>query len=99
LLAGLGWQALTPMRIEEVGEAAGPARPAASGTMRLWPVSRAVNNARNHAPELLDAIDDTAAPPPSDARPFATAPRPVPLASISRSAAGYPAGLAYTKSR
>ena len=46
-------------------------RPAASGTVRLWPVSRAVNNVRNNGAELLDRIDDPAAPPPSDCPPGA----------------------------
>ena len=42
-------------------------RPAAEDVLRLWPVSRAVNNARNNNRDLLDRIDDPAAPPPSDA--------------------------------
>ena len=42
-------------------------RPAADDVLRLWPVSRAVNSVRNNSPDLLDAIDDLAAPPPSDA--------------------------------
>ena len=42
-------------------------RPAADDVLRLWRVSRAVNAVRNHGPELLDPIDDPAAPPPSDA--------------------------------
>jgi len=42
-------------------------RPAAAGVVRLWPVSRAVNSARNNGAALLDAMDDPAAPPPSDA--------------------------------
>jgi len=42
-------------------------RPAAAGTVRLWPVSRAVNNVRNNGPELLDRMDDPTAPPPSGA--------------------------------
>jgi putative SOS response-associated peptidase YedK len=46
-------------------------RPAAPGTVRLWPVSRAVNNVRNNGAELLDRIDDPAAPPPSDCPPGA----------------------------
>jgi putative SOS response-associated peptidase YedK len=58
---------------EWLGEAPGtPAellRPAATGTLRLWPVSRTVNSVRNHGPELLDCIDDPAARPPSDAPP------------------------------
>ena len=42
-------------------------RPAAAGVVRLWPVSRAVNSVRNNGAELLDCIDNPAAPPPSDA--------------------------------
>lgn len=42
-------------------------RPAASDVLRLWAVSRAVNNVRNDGSELLDQIDDPAAPPPSAA--------------------------------
>jgi putative SOS response-associated peptidase YedK len=42
-------------------------RPAASGVVRLWPVSRAVNSVRNNGAALLDCIDDPDAPPPSDA--------------------------------
>ena len=44
-------------------------RPAAEGVLRLWPVSRAVNSVRNNTPDLLDRIDDPAAPPPSHAPP------------------------------
>ncbi len=44
-------------------------RPAATGTVRLWSVSRAVNSVRNNGAELLDRIDDPAAPPPSDGPP------------------------------
>jgi putative SOS response-associated peptidase YedK len=42
-------------------------RPAAAGVLRLWPVSRAVNAVKTNGPELLDAIDDPDAPPPSAA--------------------------------
>jgi hypothetical protein len=42
-------------------------RPAADHVLRLWPVSRAVNNLRNNGAALLDSIDDPAAPPPSPA--------------------------------
>ena len=65
-----------PVLVEEpdwplwLGEAEGDAtnllRPAGNGVLRLWPVSRAVNNVRNDGPDLLDGIDDPAAPPPSD---------------------------------
>lgn len=52
---------------EAPGEPETLLRPAADDVLRLWPVSRAVNAVRNHGPELLDPIDDPAAPPPSDA--------------------------------
>ncbi len=52
---------------ETPGEPSDLMRPAADDVLRLWPVSRAVNNVRNHGPALLDRIDDPAAPPPSDA--------------------------------
>ena len=42
-------------------------RPAADGVLRLWPVSRAVNSVRNNGADLLDWIDEPAAPPPSNA--------------------------------
>lgn len=38
-------------------------RPAPDGTLRLWPVSRAVNYVRNNGPHLLDRIDDPEALP------------------------------------
>lgn len=44
-----------------------PLRPADEGVVKIWPVSRAVNNVQNNGAELLDCIDDPAAPPPSDA--------------------------------
>ena len=52
---------------EQDGDYAALLRPAPAGTMRLWPVSRAVNNVRNNGPDLLDTADDPHAPPPSDA--------------------------------
>ena len=52
---------------EEGGDHLTLMRPAESGVVRLWPVSRAVNSVRNNGPELLDCIDDPEAPPPSDA--------------------------------
>jgi putative SOS response-associated peptidase YedK len=52
---------------EEEGAPADLLRPAADGTLRLWCVSRAVNSVRNNGADLLDAIDDPHAPPPSDA--------------------------------
>ncbi len=42
-------------------------RPAGEDVLRLWAVSRAVNNVRNDTPDLLDRVDDPHAPPPSDA--------------------------------
>jgi len=54
-----------PVIVEEadwpvwLGEAEGDPtlllRPAQEGVLRLWSVSRAVNNVRNDGPELLDA--------------------------------------------
>lgn len=38
---------------EEAGEPAQLLRPARPGTVRLWPVSRAVNSVRNNGSELL----------------------------------------------
>jgi putative SOS response-associated peptidase YedK len=52
---------------ETGGEPPALMRPAAEGVLQLWPVSRAVNSVRNNGPDLLDRIDDPAAPPPSDA--------------------------------
>jgi putative SOS response-associated peptidase YedK len=46
-----------------------PMRPAADDVLHLWPVSRAVNSVRNNDADLLDRIDDPAAPPPSNAPP------------------------------
>ena len=54
---------------ELAGDPSGLLRPAAEGVLRLWPVSRAVNSVRNNTPDLLDRIDDPAAPPPSHAPP------------------------------
>jgi putative SOS response-associated peptidase YedK len=51
---------------EVEGDAPALMRPAAGDVLHLWPVSRAVNNVRNNGAELLDRIDDPAAPPPSD---------------------------------
>ena len=52
---------------EAEGDPAALMRPAPNDVLRLWPVSRAVNNVRNNGSDLLDRIDDPAAPPPSDA--------------------------------
>lgn len=46
-------------------------RPVAEDILRLWLVSRAVNNVRNNAPDLLDRIDDPHAPAPSSCPPGA----------------------------
>ncbi len=54
---------------EAEGDAAELMAPAADGVLHLWPVSRAVNSVRNNGAELLDRINDPAAPPPSDAPP------------------------------
>ncbi len=56
---------------EEGGHPAALLRPADDDVLRLWPVSRAVNNVRNNGPDLLDRIDDPHAPPPSGAPPGA----------------------------
>ena len=39
---------------EEAGEPAELLRPASPGTVRLWPVTRAVNSVRNNGPEMLN---------------------------------------------
>ena len=52
---------------EREGDATALLRPAPDDVLHLWPVSRAVNNVRNNGAELLDRIDDPAAPPPSQA--------------------------------
>jgi putative SOS response-associated peptidase YedK len=44
-------------------------RSAPAGLVRLWPVSRAVNNARNKGADLLNPIDDPHAPPPGRVSP------------------------------
>jgi putative SOS response-associated peptidase YedK len=60
-----GWLGESPRNATEL------LRPAADGVVRLWPVSRAVNSVRNNGAELLDCLDDPAAPaggaaPPGD---------------------------------
>lgn len=52
---------------EEAGDPGALLRPAPDDALHVWPVSRAVNSVRNDGPDLLDRIDDPAAPPPSDA--------------------------------
>ena len=58
---------------EEVGDYAELMRPAPVGVVRLWPISRAVNNVRNNGPELLeptvDARIETAAGAAADLNP------------------------------
>jgi putative SOS response-associated peptidase YedK len=54
---------------ETAADPAAMLRPAADNVLRLWPVSRAVNNVRNNSPDLLDRLDDPAALPPSAAPP------------------------------
>ena len=49
------------------GDAGKLMHPAANDILYLWPVSRAVNSVRNNGADMLDRIDDPAAPPPSDA--------------------------------
>jgi putative SOS response-associated peptidase YedK len=52
---------------EEVGDYAALLRPAAVGTARLWPVSRAVTSVRNNGPELLTEAVDVAPLTPAEA--------------------------------
>jgi hypothetical protein len=54
---------------EAPGDPAALMIPAANDVLRIWALSRAVNNVRNNGAELLDTIDDPAAPPPSDCPP------------------------------
>ena len=61
---------------EDSGAAIDLMRPAANDVLHLWPVSRPVNSVRNNGPELLDRINDPAAPPSSDARAGPTGVRP-----------------------
>jgi putative SOS response-associated peptidase YedK len=57
-----------PIWLGEVeGDAPALMHPASDDVLHLWPVSRAVNSVRNNGSDLLDRIDDPAAPPPSDA--------------------------------
>lgn len=51
---------------EVAGNAPGLMQPAGNDVLKLWPVSRMVNNVRHNGAELLDPINDPAAPPPSD---------------------------------
>jgi putative SOS response-associated peptidase YedK len=45
---------------EDAGDAAGLMRPAPAGTLRMWPVARAVNSVRHDGPELVAPIPDGA---------------------------------------
>lgn len=45
---------------EDAGDAAGLMRPAQAGTLRMWPVARAVNSVRHDGPELVAPIPDGA---------------------------------------
>ena len=48
-----------PLWLGEIeGDCGALLRPAAEGTVRLWPVSRAVNNVRNNGRGLLDDVVD-----------------------------------------
>ena len=50
-----------PLWLGEVaGDYAALMRPAGVGTVRPWPVSRAVNNVRNNGPEMLIQAADVA---------------------------------------
>ena len=56
-----------PVWLGEVdGDAMALLRPAAEDVLRLWPVSRAVNNVRNNGRELLERTNNPAAPSPSN---------------------------------
>jgi putative SOS response-associated peptidase YedK len=46
-------------------------RPAEDDVLRIWPVSRAVNNARHNGAALLDEVDDPKAPDADEAPPGA----------------------------
>ena len=46
---------------EEAGDPNTLLRPAPAGTLRMWPVSRAVNSVRNNGPELVEPIEKTEA--------------------------------------
>ena len=52
---------------EKEGDFAALLRPAPAGTVRLWPVSRAVNSVRNNGPELLVQAIDAAPLTPAEA--------------------------------
>ena len=54
---------------EGVGVAASWLRPAADDVLRLWPVSRAVNNVRNDGAHLLDPLGSAPDSQPAQAAP------------------------------
>ena len=53
---------------EVAGDHAAQRRPAPVGTVRLWPLSRAVNNLRNNGSELLAPIVDAGPETAEEAR-------------------------------
>ncbi len=53
---------------EQAGDHAALMRPAPAGTLRLWPVSRAVNNVRNNGPALLAPMADPGPETAAEAR-------------------------------
>ncbi len=68
---GIAWPAPAgwPLCLGEVeSDHAALLRPTAPGTVRLWQVSRAVNNVRNNSTELLDHTADPDATPPAITR-------------------------------
>ncbi len=52
---------------ETQGDYTGLMRPAAHGTVRLWPVSRLVNSVRNNRAQLLDEMTDPGLQTPQEA--------------------------------
>ena len=52
---------------QETGDYAALLRPAPADTVRLWPVSRAVNSVRNNGPELLTHLVDPGPEKPEEA--------------------------------
>ena len=53
--------------LENAAQAIDLMRPAGGDVMRLWPVSRMVNNVRNNGAGLLSRMDEPDAPSPGDA--------------------------------
>lgn len=54
-----------PWLSAEASSAAALLRPAPAATLRMWPVSRAVNNVRNHGAALIEPIPDGASIEPA----------------------------------